>query len=239
MVTFDGPNKLIIIDTGITSIAVQQIYSEWKEWSVVSDNLKYLPAFSSIGGEPTVSGQILGSTYFIKNGWKVRPYEGNHTLVVSGNLFAEDGGSPFVKTLGNYNVLINLNTSNIIDKVNLAGGGDAPTADEIAVAVWDRLLALHQVDGSAGKALSTASTGGVDVSALAGAVWDEPKANHTTPGTFGASIETLVDVQMGNWKIDGTIMIFYKQDGSELCRFSLVDQNNTPSNQNVFARLKL
>lgn len=40
----------------------------------------------------------------------------------------------------------------------------------IAAAVWNELLANHQADGSAGKALSTASTGGVDLSALAAAI---------------------------------------------------------------------
>lgn len=44
------------------------------------------------------------------------------------------------------------------------------TPASIATAVWNALLANHQGDGSAGKALSTASTGGVDLNALAAAV---------------------------------------------------------------------
>jgi len=47
---------------------------------------------------------------------------------------------------------------------------EALTPSAIAAAVWSALLANHQTDGSAGKALSTASTGGVDLNALAAAV---------------------------------------------------------------------
>lgn len=47
---------------------------------------------------------------------------------------------------------------------------EALTPAAIAAAVWNALLANHQATGSAGKALSTASTGGVDLSALAAAV---------------------------------------------------------------------
>lgn len=238
MATFDGPNKLIILDNGTTSITVQSVYSDWKKWMLLSDNAKYLPAFSVIGGEPTVSGQYLGSTYFINNGWKIRPYEGNHTLVVSGNLLSSDGSSPFVSTIGNFRVLINLNTSNIIDKV-ATSGSTGPTADEIATAVWNKMLASHQIDGSAGKALSTASTGGVDVDVLAAAIWDEPYEDHQIPGTFGANIKTLVDVQMGNWEIAGTQMIFYKQDGTELVRYNLTNSTGNPSNSEVFKRTKV
>lgn len=52
------------------------------------------------------------------------------------------------------------------------------TPASIATAVWNALLANHQGDGSAGKALSMASTGGVDLSALAAAIL---AAAETTP----------------------------------------------------------
>ena len=42
----------------------------------------------------------------------------------------------------------------------------------LASAVWDAALLDHQEDGSAGKALGTASSGGVDLQLLAAAVWD-------------------------------------------------------------------
>ena len=52
-VTFDGPNKLIIVNPGIVELDVQvDIYSDWKEWAATGDNLKYPPALRTIGGDP-------------------------------------------------------------------------------------------------------------------------------------------------------------------------------------------
>jgi hypothetical protein len=59
-VTFDGVNKLIYINPGVTALDIDSdIYSEWKEWSQTEDNMKYLNPWSVIGGEPTVEGQRL------------------------------------------------------------------------------------------------------------------------------------------------------------------------------------
>ena len=91
LVTFDGPNKLMIVNPGVTEIDVKvDLYSDWKEWTLLSDNSKYLPAMSAIGGEPIGGGIFVGSTFFFLNGWKLRPYEGNHTLNVVGNLYTDD-----------------------------------------------------------------------------------------------------------------------------------------------------
>ena len=138
-VTFSGEDKLIIINSGITSIDVKtNIYSDWKEWVAsagdfsgsTSDNSRFLQAISAIGGDPISLVLNLGTTFFLENGWKLRPYEGNHSLLVTGNLYSRDGSSPFVPTLGNYNVVINLQTSNLVDAVNVA------TASAIAREVW-------------------------------------------------------------------------------------------------------
>ncbi len=127
--TFDGPNKLIILSNGTTTVDVKDMYSRWKEWCATSDNSKFLPAFSALGGDPLPGSRYLGTTYFVENGWKIRPYEGNHTLVVSGNMYSRDGSDPFVNTLGNFNVRIMLSVSNLVDTVNLSGGGGASAAD--------------------------------------------------------------------------------------------------------------
>jgi len=105
-VSFDGINRLIIAGTGTTALDVASMYSRWKEWVATSDNSKFLPAFSVVGGDPTIEGQYMTSYFFLENGWKIRPYEGNHVLNVSGIVLSRDGQSPFVTTLGNYNVSI-------------------------------------------------------------------------------------------------------------------------------------
>lgn len=113
-VVFDGPNKLIIVDNGITELdAGVDLYSDWKEWMLTSgsDNAKYLPAFRATGGDELPGGQFISGYFFLTNGWRIRPYEGDHGLSVLGNLFVDGGGNPFVPTLGDYTVMVNVQTS--------------------------------------------------------------------------------------------------------------------------------
>jgi hypothetical protein len=115
LATFDGPNKIVILNDGVTAADVKEIYSEWKNWAISGDNTKYEDAFRSVGGDPLPGSKALGATYFMRNGWKIRPYEGDHTLTINGNLYCEDGSSPFVKTVGNFNVFVISAVSSLVD----------------------------------------------------------------------------------------------------------------------------
>jgi hypothetical protein len=113
VVSFDGVNKTITItDVGDINITVAEIYSRWKDW--VFDNPQYEPAFRYVGGDPTVGLDTLGITYFIINGWKFKPYEGNHVLDIVGNLYQDGGGNPYLTTSG-YTIVIRQNVSNIVE----------------------------------------------------------------------------------------------------------------------------
>lgn len=117
-VTFDGPNKLIHVNAGITEIDVEiDLYSDWKEWFQLYDHGKYLPAFRSVGGDPTTAGRALGATFFLINGWRIRTWEGDHRLVVNGNLFTEEGEPPFIPVTGPYTTIIESNVSNLVDRL--------------------------------------------------------------------------------------------------------------------------
>jgi hypothetical protein len=73
-------------------------------------------------------------------------------------------------------------------------GGSAPTASEIADAVWDEDLTAHTTPDSAGEILGNVATGTPPTAeAIADAVWDEATAGHTTSGTFGEQVKTDVD----------------------------------------------
>lgn len=148
-VSFDGDNKIIQISDGVTEISVEtDIYSSWKEWSILRDNTKFLAAFDeSIGGNEIGFQRALGSTYFLTNGWKIRTWEGDHRLIVNGNIFASDGSSPFTSTRGNHTILINLRTSNLTDKI-----GDATlTLNNLTDAVWNQVVTNHTTQGSFGE----------------------------------------------------------------------------------------
>ena len=123
-VTFDGINKIITVNSGITSINVQiDLYSDWKEWVFTSDNSKYEPAFRSVGGDELQTDYFLAPTFFLLNGWRIRPDEANHTLLVIGNLYVDGSSdSPFISTIGNYRVMVNSTTSNIVNTIATGSG---------------------------------------------------------------------------------------------------------------------
>lgn len=136
-VVFDGPNKRINCLSGTTTLDMVEVYSSWKEWMLLSDNAKYQFAFTVIGGDEIAPGEYLGRTFFLENGWKIKPQEASHVLTVIGNLYSRDGLSPFVTTSGAYNVSIRSKFSNLIDMI-ATGGGSALTKEEIADEVMSR-----------------------------------------------------------------------------------------------------
>lgn len=113
MFIFSGQEKIIYLENGVTSFSVQSLYSTWKNWISSGTNSMFPQAFSTVGGDPVTTTKSVAPYYFIKNNWKIRPQESSHQLDVDGNLFVDGGiGNPFTATTGNYNVFINISTSN-------------------------------------------------------------------------------------------------------------------------------
>ena len=113
MFTFDGTNKLIYIDAGTTTMPASTLYTEWLAWSLLPDNTIYPVAVSKLAGENLGYGQFQSDYYKIMNGWKLVPYDGNYTLVVSGNLFGDAGAPIFNLATGNI-IIIMQSTSNSV-----------------------------------------------------------------------------------------------------------------------------
>ena len=155
MFTFDGPNKLIILDPGTTQVSVSDIYSRWKDWASDVDNSKFVRAFEdSVGGNPLGGGVLLGAYYFLTNGWLIRPQEADHTLIVEGNLFpVPDTAGLFAPTVGSFNVLIAQRTSSLTQQVIV---DPADAAAEIATAVWTEDLSGAQTLDTSGDMLKKA-----------------------------------------------------------------------------------
>jgi len=140
-VTFDGPNRLILVNYGETELNVEtDIYSDWKEWMQLEDYFKYPEAISVIGGEPLGGGQFVGATFFLENGWRIRPWEGSHALSIEGNIYTREAGeSPTVKTVEGWNVATTFVRSALVFKIDAGGsatGSVSINPQEIADAVW-------------------------------------------------------------------------------------------------------
>lgn len=162
-VTFDGINKKIIVNTGITFLDIKvDLYSDWKEWLSEPGNSKYIPAMRTIGGDSTVGTKTVAPYYFLTNGWKIRPYEGNHTLDIAGNLFVDEqslyGTNITIPTLGTFNVLINLSTTSDASVITVTSGSGLSAEEHnklfaIVADVWNELVSAHAIIGSTGKTM--------------------------------------------------------------------------------------
>lgn len=172
-VTFDGANRLILVNEGETSLDVGiDLYSDWKEWSRLRSHTMFLPAISVIGGEPVGGGQYVGATYFLENGWRIKPYEGNYVLDVIGNLYTREAGqNPVVPTSG---VSANFTRSTVVTI------GTAPSTD------------LSQVLADTAILKSTTSSTDTKVDSVSSAIT-------TLQNTGDSTMAKLLEV----WKILG------------------------------------
>lgn len=146
---FNGTEKIITLTSGTTLLDVRDMYSRWKEWFLLQGS-NYLQTFQVIGGEPIdeTNGIYITSYFFLGNGWKVRPQEANHKLVVTnGILLTIEGTDPFLQTIGAYNVMVQYSQPIKSETVSTGGG----TPDSIAIAVWNEAIIDHTAAGSFGK----------------------------------------------------------------------------------------
>ena len=115
-ITFDPTNKIVQLDS--TSVSAATIWSRWVDYVVLSDNSKYGEVMTQLGGVAPVDLYI-----FMENGWRVRPLEADGVTTITGNLLVTGGGSPIAQTLGNFNVLVNMETPVKASAIEVSTGG--------------------------------------------------------------------------------------------------------------------
>lgn len=141
----DGPTKVISLTAGTVEVSVRDLWSRWVDWFLTSDNSKYLPAFENVGGNEIDpgAGSSIPIYVFLINGWRLKPDEANHTLVINdGILLVSGGGDPFNNTVGSYIVRINYQQPVQAITVSTGGGGGGLTVTEA-----DRLRRVWQALG--------------------------------------------------------------------------------------------
>ncbi len=158
--TYDTSKKLFILNDGvITFNVVVDLYSDAKEdWKTNTTLNKFIFPIVAIGGQGIGGGQKVSTYVILRNGWKIRPHEADHTLTVAGNLITEDETSPFVNVLGDYQVII----KSVVSSNSLTASGaniSQADLDNISASVWEELVASHiGVSGSAAKFLKDIRT---------------------------------------------------------------------------------
>ena len=143
-ITLDGATRRIILDSA--SVSAAQIWSAWVDWHKA--NQQWPLAFQLVGGNALGGGLFIPPYFFLMNGWRVRPMEASHNLLIEGNLFVDGGGVPVVGTLGTYQV--NVNYTVPVQAQGIAtSGSTGPTASEIAAAVRADIAAeLARIDAN-------------------------------------------------------------------------------------------
>ena len=177
-VTFDGPNKIIRVNEGVTELDIKvDVFSDWKEWvSSMSDNAYWVPAVRTICGDPTVSGQRAGDIYFLQNNWKLYIYLTK--VKVTGVLFSDNFDSAYY----DFNGVIQfpIQVASLVSGISSSSGATA--AD-----VWSYST----------RTLTTAA--GPTASEIADAVWDETYTGHDTDGTFGHLLNYMGNLEKQLW----------------------------------------
>lgn len=159
--TVDTTAKLFIAKPGITSFDVKiDFYSDSKEhWLSGGTAMGFLHPIRVIGGDSVGSGKFAGDIYFLRDGWKIRPDEADHTLLINGNLFLDEGeaGQLIVPTVGGFTVIAIGERSNLV--LGIATGALAPTQQQIRDAMA-LATAEAAVAGSIDARLPAALAGG-------------------------------------------------------------------------------
>lgn len=222
-VTFDGPNKIIRVNEGVTTLDIQKdVYSDWKEWvSTRNDNAVWLPAIRAIGGDPTVEGEKAGDIYFLINGWRL--FIDKTKVKVTGVLFSDDFDTAFYNLDGT--AQFPTRVSSVVTGVSATSGAtpadvwsydsrtltqqiasDAPTVEEIAAEVWTYLTrTLTESSGTSPEEIWTYSsrtlttTEAPSASATAAAVWNAANTSYNTAGTMGSLLNEVDYVQKQIW----------------------------------------
>lgn len=141
--SFDGPNKLVVLGSGTVDLGVRDLWSRWVDWLAEDDNSKYLPAMRTVGGDEidAAAGTRIPLYTYLLNGWRIRPQEASHTLdVLDGILLVDGGGDPFVNPTGSF--VVRVRYQQPVQAIAFdSGGGGGSTPAAIAAAVVAALQA--------------------------------------------------------------------------------------------------
>lgn len=137
----DGPTKTISLSLGTVEVSVRDLWSRWVDWFLTGDNSKYSLALTNVGGNDIDpgAGTSIPIYAFLLNGWRIKPQEANHTLVINdGILLVDGGGDPFINTTGSFIVRINYQQPVQAITVSTGGGGGLTVGQDT------KLKEIHQ-----------------------------------------------------------------------------------------------
>lgn len=148
--TFDFLNSRIIVDNGTTELIVDDIYTACKAAQATIEGILYGRIATGSGKNQLGTGVQVGLTVELLGSWQLEFPSGNYVARISGgNLIGGPGGDPIAYTAGVQALLIQSAASTIV----ATSGGLAPTASEVATAVWNQPVPATPTVGTFGEYL--------------------------------------------------------------------------------------
>lgn len=176
--TFHFDAALIAVDDGIAEVDVGTLYQAIKlaqatTEGILYDRIAFGAGLISLGG-----GVQVGLTVQLLGSWQVGFAPGAYIAkVVAGNLVGGPGGDPIAYSAGVQVLLIQSAASTVVTVSSEGGTGNAPTAQQVAAAVW------------ASGVRTLTSPSGPTAEQIAEAVRKESLLGPQDPGTIGASLQ--------------------------------------------------
>jgi len=143
--TFDGVTKKIHMNAetdvaGTYTFSIAELWTEWCDWLVIGDNLKYAPALTSLM-TPLTATEFVGPYLFIRNdlGWVgVPPNVDTCTIIVEGSFFGQDPLLPIMQNNPTQTTNLIINRSSLTNTTSVSGGGSVYSLEQMADAIWTR-----------------------------------------------------------------------------------------------------
>lgn len=133
-VTIDGPNKLIILDTGTAWNFHDDIYVPLCNWAAGSGNMQYVLPCQGSGKISLGTAVYTDAIYKLLSGWKIKPsgYAAGAQVSVAGTLVTDDGSARTVApTTGSAPVWV---FQVATDATIVATGSGVTTQDKVDIA---------------------------------------------------------------------------------------------------------
>jgi hypothetical protein len=183
----------------------RDLYSEWKEVVKENDNLKYLQALRTVGGDPISGTQSLGATFFLVNGWRIKPASADHRLQINGNIFSDPAGDSVSVFPDSGSVIVENTVSNLIDQTATIATVDI-TAIQGAIYI-DSVAGSDSNDGTktspvatTGQARTLADAAGVTEYIIKGPVTLDQ--DHDRWSFRGDSAEFFDEITLAGFSVD-------------------------------------
>jgi hypothetical protein len=142
--TFDQAAQRISVTSPQVSLSMQDLIDAIRDEEASERGIAYDPIADASGKDNLGGGVSTAITVFLRDNWQLGWYAGNYTATIGGGNIVAESGDPVAYVVGGPQVEITLSAAATI--VAGDGGSVAPSASEVANAVWAHTSAADLLD---------------------------------------------------------------------------------------------